>query len=115
MEVVEAKQAAEAAAAAGEEGDGDEEEEEEDENKVTEAMMGTYVPGEGGKWASTLRVVDCSSGSILDSVELQENEAAVSIASVPPPPAPPVLVLAGRQCGPPGTHPILSCELHAAC
>eukprot|EP00850_Spirogloea_muscicola_P004391 SM000019S04935 [mRNA] locus=s19:136527:142578:+ [translate_table: standard] len=59
----------------------DEELAEEDEDPLPEEQYG-YPRAESGKWASCVRVVDPVEGATTCLLELQDNEAAFSIATV---------------------------------
>merc|ERR1719163_1799377 len=56
--------------------------EEDGEGEVTEAQIGAPMPPLPGKWASCIRIMDPKTGEIYDDVELAENEAAFSVATV---------------------------------
>jgi hypothetical protein len=62
--------------------DGEVEGEEEAEAEVGETYIRGPVPPVEGKWASCIRVVDSRTGDTMELVELEENETAVSIATV---------------------------------
>jgi splicing factor 3B subunit 3 len=47
-----------------------------------EARVGVPVPGEGGKWASCLRIWDPVKGDTVDRVEMPDNEAAFSVITM---------------------------------
>ena len=67
----------EVSAAAG----GDDEEEDEEEDVVTEMQTGAPRPPQSGKWASCLRIIDPISEDTLDVAEIEDNEAAMSMAT----------------------------------
>eukprot|EP00238_Polyblepharides_amylifera_P001957 CAMPEP_0196584476 /NCGR_PEP_ID=MMETSP1081-20130531/47156_1 /TAXON_ID=36882 /ORGANISM="Pyramimonas amylifera, Strain CCMP720" /LENGTH=1211 /DNA_ID=CAMNT_0041905687 /DNA_START=221 /DNA_END=3856 /DNA_ORIENTATION=- len=77
------KHAQKAAAKSGMEVDGEEEEDEdddEDEGMTPEEQFGAPKDSEG-QWASCIQVVDAKAASVLSSIELEGNEAAMNVCT----------------------------------
>jgi splicing factor 3B subunit 3 len=60
----------------------DEEEEDEEEKMAKKTTVRGPVPASAGSWGSCIRLIDPSSTSTLDVVELGEGEAALSCCAV---------------------------------
>ncbi|CAM9692315.1 unnamed protein product [Ectocarpus sp. 13 AM-2016] len=76
--------AAGGAAAGAEAMDQDEEEEDEDDDEAAAAMMPIRgpLPPQDGSWASCIRLLDPVEGTTVECLELDDNEAALSVAPV---------------------------------
>ncbi|CAB1113081.1 unnamed protein product [Ectocarpus sp. CCAP 1310/34] len=76
--------AAAGGAAAGAEAMDQDEEEEEDDDEAAAAMMPIRgpLPPQDGSWASCIRLLDPVEGTTVECLELDDNEAALSVAPV---------------------------------